>query len=290
MPEADDDRPVARPFWSGTITFGLVSVPVDLVAANRARGTALRMLDRRDGQPLTREYYCPKQERALEPDEVVRGYPVKGEKFVTVSDEELASVAPEKTRDIDLQRFVDAREIEPLYFRRTYFLLPSGRSSKAYHLLAESMESAGRAGIATFVMRDKEYLVAIFAEGGVLRAATLRFADELRSPEQVGLPKKPKPKAAEVNRMARAIGGLTEKKLALSELEDEYAAELHALVEKKQRKRANVVEAPAEAAEEMGADVIDLMEVLKRRIGLPAKAAAAGARRKNGSRRQSSAR
>jgi DNA end-binding protein Ku len=281
---------VARPFWSGTITFGLVSVPVDLVAANRARGTALRMLDRRDGQPLTREYYCPKQERALESDEVVRGYPIQGEKFVTVSDEELASVAPEKTRDIDLQRFVDAREIEPLYFRRTYFLLPSGRSSKAYHLLAESMERAGRAGIATFVMRDKEYLVAIFAEGGVLRAATLRFADELRSPEQVGLPKKPKPKAAEVNRMARAIGGLTEKKLAVSELEDEYAAELHKLIEKKQRKRENVVEAPAEAAEEMGADVIDLMEVLKRRIGLPAKAAAAGARRKNGTRRHSSAR
>jgi len=289
LPKGDDDRPVARPFWSGTITFGLVSVPVDLVAANRARGTALRMLDRRDGQPLSRQYYCPKHEQALEADEVVRGYPIKGEKFVTVSDEELAAVAPEKTRDIDLQRFVDAAEIEPLYFRRTYFLLPSGRSSKAYHLLAESMESAGRAGIATFVMRDKEYLVAIFAEGGVLRAATLRFADELRSPEQVGLPKKPKPKAAEVNRMARAIGDLTEKKLAPSELEDDYAQELRALVEKKQRKRENVVEAPAEAGEEIGADVIDLMEVLKRRIGLPRKGAAPTNGRKS-ARRQSSAR
>jgi len=274
LPEADDDRPVARPFWSGTITFGLVSIPVDLVAANRSRGTALRMLDRRDGQPLTRQYQCPKHERALEPDEIVRGYPIKGEKFVTVSDQELAAVAPEKTRDIDLQRFVDATEIEPLYFRRTYFLLPSGRSTKAYHLLAESMQSAGRAGIATFVMRDKEYLVAIFAEGGVLRAATLRFADELRSPQEVGLPKKAKPKAAEVTRMARAIGSRSQKKLAVSELEDEYAAELHALVEKKLSKRDHVVEARPEVGEEIGADVIDLMEALKRRIGLSRKGAA----------------
>src|SRR5207248_7073669 len=109
-----------------------------------------------------------------------------------VTDEELERLAPEKSRDIDLRRFVEAEAIPPMYFERSYFLVPAGGSAKAYRLLAATMEETHRAGIATFVMRGKEYLVAILSENGILRAETLRFSDEIRSPEDVGLPEAPK--------------------------------------------------------------------------------------------------
>ena len=143
-----------------------------------------------DGQPLARKYYAEKTGKDLDADEVVRGFEVTKENFVIVTDEELERLAPEKTRDIDLKQFVPAESIPPIYFERGYFLTPAAGSQKAYKLLAETMDQSGLAGVATFVMRGKEYLVAIFSDKGILRAETMRFADELRSPADVGLPKK----------------------------------------------------------------------------------------------------
>ena len=130
------------------------------------------------------------------------------------------------------------------------------------------MERTGRAGIATFVMRDKEYLVAILADHGVLTAETMRFADELRSPEAVGLPKMKKPPRALVGRLEQAIEALAAKRIAFEELEDDEAERVLALVERKRKRGEDVIEAP-EAAEEEGeqAEIIDLMEVLKRSLG-----------------------
>ena len=145
-----------------------------------------------DGVPLSRRYYSQKSDRALEDDEMVRGYEIEDGEYVVVTDEELERLEPKKTRDIDVRLFVDQDSIPPVYFERAYFLTPGGNSEKAYRLLAETMENRGRAGIATFVMRGKEYLIAIFAEKGLLRAETMRFADELRSPKEIGLPKKKK--------------------------------------------------------------------------------------------------
>ena len=178
-----------RPFWSGTLTFGLVSVPVNLFPANKSSRAPLRMLSP-DGEPLSRKYYSEKTEQDLDPDEMVRGYEIDKGKYVVITDEELERLAPEKTRDIDLKVFVPEESIPPVYFERGYFLTPAAGSEKAYKLLAETMEKSGKAGLATFVMRGKEYLVAIFAEHGILRAETMRFPDELRSPADVGLPKK----------------------------------------------------------------------------------------------------
>lgn len=112
----------------------------------------------------------------------MRGYEVEKDRFILVDDEELVALAPEKSQEIDLKRFVELSEIDPVYFERAYFLAPDRDAVKAYRLLARTMEEAGRAGIATFVMRGKEYLVAIIAEQGFLRAETLRFHDELRIP------------------------------------------------------------------------------------------------------------
>ena len=284
MPADRSEASAPRPFWSGTISFGLVAVPVDLYPANRRRRVSLRLLAP-DGTPLARRYYSQKGEE-VSWEEVSRGVEVDEERFVTVGDEELEALAPEKTRDIDLSRFVDAAAIDPVYFQRGYFLTPSGDSTKAYRLLAAVMEKTGRAGIATFVMRGKEYLVAIFAEGGILRGATLRFADEIRSAEDVGLPEPGKVAKKEVDRMAKAIRAAAAPGLDEDELVDEDSRRLLEVVERKREAGEDVVEAPAWADDEgededgEGADVIDLMEVIKRNLG-GGKAGGAAAPRKS---------
>lgn len=258
-----EGTPGVRPFWSGTLTFGLVSVPVDLYPAVRSAGVSLRMLDE-DGTPLERRYYDPETGRDVTRDQIVRGYQTEKGKFVVVEDEELEAIAPEKTRDIDLRRFVPRDQLDPLYFERAYFLLPGGESVKAYRLLAATMEQSGRAGIATFVMRGIEYLTAITAENGVLRAQTLRFQDEVRAPKDIGLavPKKPHP--ADVARFARAIRARSKAELAEKELADGWADRLEKLVARKKKKGQDVVDVPEEELRDTGAQVIDLLEVLKR--------------------------
>ena len=257
----------ARAFWSGTITFGLVSIPVNLFPGVRSQRAALRMLAD-DGTPLQRRFFCEKQKREVDGDEIVRGYEISKGKFVIVTDDELEALEPKKSRDIDLRRFVPADDIDPLFFERSYYLAPAGDTTKAYRLLAETMEQAGRAGIATFVMRGKEYLVAIVAEDGLLRADTLRFADELRTPKAVGLPAVPKIKPADITKLRKLIKSHSSAKLAESELEDGYSERIRKLAAKKERRHEDVYQLPEEVAEEEAGDaqVIDLVEVLKRSL------------------------
>ena len=200
----NEERSGARPFWSGTLTFGLVSVPVDLYPGNRTNRASLRMLGP-EGEPLARRYFSQKTGRALDNEHMVRGYEFDKDKYVVITDEELERLAPDQSRDIDLRRFVELKSIPPLYFDRSYFLAPSAGSEKAYRLLSETMQKEKLAGIATFVMRGKEYLVAIFPENGILRAETLRFADELRSPKDIGLPEKKKVPAATVKEFEKIV-------------------------------------------------------------------------------------
>ena len=262
--EPGEENAGGRPFWSGTLTFGLVSVPVSLFPATRSVRTSLRMLGP-DGQPLARKYYAEKTGKDLDVDEVVRGFEVNKEKFVIVTDEELERLAPEKTRDIDLKQFVPADSIPPIYFERGYFLTPAAGSQKAYKLLAETMDKSGLAGIATFVMRGKEYLVAIFSDHGILRAETMRFADELRSPSDVGLPKKKEVTKATVTKFEKLIGTRSKKQFTPTKLADKQTDSLLKLVKKKEKKRENVVK----VEEEVDTDrkVVDLVKILKASLG-----------------------
>lgn len=266
MPEEVERRP-PRAFWSGTIAFGLVTVPVDLLPAVRSRRVSLRMLAP-DGTPLSRRYWCPRDERLLDPAEIVRGYEVDDGAFVVVADEELDALEPEKSREIDLRRFVPRSSIDPMFYDRAYFLAPAGESTKAYRLLARAMEEADQAGIGTFVMRGKEYLAAILSEGGILRAETLRFAAEIRSPEEVGLEEASDPDTEVADRLAETIDDMTSESLDPSELEDRYSERMEALVREKLAEGEDVVTIPEEArAEETEAvEIVDLMEVLKRRL------------------------
>jgi len=222
-----------------------------------------------EGAPLERRYYSQKTEKDLDADELVRGYEIKKGKYVVVTDEELERLAPEKTRDIDLTRFVKGDSIAPVHFERGYFLTPESGSDKAYKLLAETMAKSGLAGVATFVMRGKEYLVAIFSDHGILRAETMRFVDELRSPEDLGLPKKKKVPAASVRKFEKLISSKSKKEFAGAKLQDEQAEALLKLVKKKEKKRSNVVEVETEEREP--AKVIDLVAVLKKSLSGKAK-------------------
>lgn len=271
MPRARESKkeaelPKARPFWSGTIAFGLVSLPVSLFVANRGKPVSLRMVDE-EGTPLSRKYFCPAEQKPLSSDEIVRGFEVEKDEFVIVTDEELEALAPEKSQEIDLRRFVPLEEIDPVFFERAYFLAPDKGASKAYRLLARAMEDAGRAGIATFVMRGKEYLVAIIAERGILRAETLRFADELRTPEDVGLPQVQEVDSKRVKSVLKGIASLSTDELDRSQLIDRESRRLLELAEQKLESGEDVLAAPEELEpEEEGEEVVDLMQILKQSL------------------------
>jgi len=218
-----------------------------------------------DGQPLARKYFSQKTEKDLDADETVRGYEIEKGKYVVITDEELERLEPEKSRDIDLKRFVPEDSIPPIYFERGYFLTPETNSQKAYKLLAETMKKTGQAGVATFVMRGKEYLVAIFSDNGILRAEVMRFSEELRSPKDVDLPEKPKVPAASIRKFEKLISTRTRKQFSPSKLEDKETARLLKLVKKKQKQRKNIVEVEDDSSP-TGGKVIDLMAILKKSL------------------------
>jgi DNA end-binding protein Ku len=216
-----------------------------------------------DGEPLSRRYYAEKTGKDLEDDQMIRGYEVDKGKFVTITDEELERLAPEKTRDIDLKLFVKEDAIPPLYFERGYFLTPAGNSEKAYRLLAEAMKERGNVGLATFVMRGKERPVAIFSDNGILRAETMRFSDEVRSPKQIGLPEKKKVSEASVRKFETLIK--KKAKRSFSPDKDEQTEQLLKLVKKKQSKASNVVQIKDYKSRDEG-EPVDLIQVLKRSL------------------------
>ena len=260
----------ARPFWSGTLTFGLVSVPVDLYPGNRTNRAPLRMLGP-EGEPLARRYFSEKSGNDLEDEDMVRGFEYDKDRYVIVTDEELERLAPEQSRDIDLRRFVPLEDIPPLYFERSFFLAPSEGSEKAYRLLSQAMQKEKLAGVATFVMRGKEYLVAIFPENEILRAETMRFSDEIRSPKEIGLPEKKKIPAAAVKKFETLIARHSDQRLALKELKDEQTEKLLKLVEKKRKQHKDVVE--VDVPEQAEGKVVDLMAALKKSLAGKRKAA-----------------
>jgi DNA end-binding protein Ku len=264
LPEQEDKELRRRAIWSGTVSFGLVSIPVAILPGQRSQRVRMHLLSP-DGIPLARKYYCPAEDRPIERENIIRGYEIEKGKFITVTDDELDSLQPSKSREIDLRRFVGRDQIDPKFLDRAYFLVPVGDSTKPYRLLAETMEKTGKVGIATFVMRDREYLVAILAEDGVLMAETLRFVEEVRTPEIVGIVKDKAISENRIDAMVEQIKAATADQLDMRELEDDYTKRLLELANQKISKRQDVVSLPEMKNQYSNTDnVIDLMQVLKR--------------------------
>lgn len=269
--ENGETRPFSQ-FWSGTITFGLVSVPVRMFPAHRSKRAVLHEIDT-DGTPLRRRFFCPEEKRIVPSTQIVRGFEVKSGKYVTVSDAELEALEPQKSREIDLRLFVDHEEISPLFFERAYYLGPDGESNKAYRLLAQILEKTKRAGIATFVMHDRAYVVAITGDRGILRGQTLRFRDEIRQPSDLGLSETPDIDRRLSARFERAIETQSKDRLDTRELRDTYTESLKKLVEKKRKRRQDVVDVGEEPADAGGEDGeteagVDLLETIRRSLNL----------------------
>ena len=176
-----------RSLWTGSLSFGLVNVPVQLVTALRDRDVHFHQLHDADGVRISTVRVCPEDGEQVPYDEVVRGYEVADGQYVTVSDEELESLAPERTRTIDIEEFVDLAEIEPLRLDHPYYLLPQGEAGgvqRAYKLLQQVMSETGKVAIGRFVLRAKEYLVAIRAAEDVMLLHTMVFDDEVNPPDR----------------------------------------------------------------------------------------------------------
>jgi DNA end-binding protein Ku len=236
-----------------------------------------------EGHALRREFFCPKDGKALDDSEIERGYEVAKDKFVLVTDEELAALAPRSSRDIDLRQFVDRKSIDPRSFVRSYFVLPGEKQTKAYALLAETMEKTGRAALASFVMRGKGYAVAIFAEEGVLRAQTLRFHDEVRRPDELDLGKRPKVEPLRVRRMQGAIKALSANAISEKELADPETERLLAVTAQKRKKGEDLVKvraSKAEPEETSDRNVIDLVQALRQRLAAKRSSAGSTAKRR----------
>src|SRR5919199_1708524 len=170
-----------RALWSGSLSFGLVNVPVQLVSAARDLDYHFNQLHEKDKVPIEQRRYCSSEDVEVTWEEVAHSYDLDG-KQVVVSDEELGSVQPRKTRTIDIEAFVDLADVDPIFFDHPYFLLPAGDSEgtlRAYRLLVETMGSTDRAALGRFVMRGKEYLALVRARDGALALTTMRFADEV---------------------------------------------------------------------------------------------------------------
>jgi DNA end-binding protein Ku len=259
---SEHESPGPRAIWSGQLSFALVSIPIELYAA--ARPPALRGHLYAGGARVSRHYYCPEEDRDLTPDELVRGFELPDGRYVVVEDEELAALAPKKSREIELREFTPQSALHPALFEHAYVLAPArnNTANKAYRLLAHVMHRKERAGIATFVLREHEYILAIVSDGRFLLGQTLRFADELRSPKEVALPEPRDVPKQVATQYARALAGLARTRFNPKSLIDPGTQQLTKLLEQK-RKRGQV--APVherEAAAESG-EVMDLMRMLK---------------------------
>jgi DNA end-binding protein Ku len=171
---------MARPTWSGAISFGLVTVPVKLVTAVRRKDVSFHQLHAVDGARIQYRRFCSAEEREVPREEIVRGYELDEGQYVVVTDEELERLDPERSRTIDIERFVDLEQIDPIYYDASYYALPDGEvAEKPYDLLRRAMATAGKVAIGRVVIRVKEHLAAIRASGETLTVATMVFPDEV---------------------------------------------------------------------------------------------------------------
>jgi DNA end-binding protein Ku len=260
QPYASSGNKVAvHGIWSGTISFSLVAIPVQLVKAVDPGRISFRTLHSKDFSPLARRMFCPEEQVLVPPEEIVRGYEIGPDKYILVTDEELESLSPERSRSIEIVEFIDIREVDPLYFDQPYYLIPAKGGEKAYRLLAEVLHRTGKAGLAKFVMREREYLVAVKSTEGALALITLHYFEEIL-PEDDITPEEGQVDPFEKSRLMTNI----EKMMADFDPEqyaDERRENLIALLKKKAKEQAPV-EAP-QAEEEEGEGPADLIAALE---------------------------
>jgi DNA end-binding protein Ku len=247
-----------RAIWSGTISFGLVSVPVKMFSATESKELRFHFLHRDDLTPIGYDKVRKDTGEHVDADEIVRGFEIEKGRYVPLEDEDLDRLDIELTHSIDICDFVDLDEIDPIYFRKAYYLAPQDGAEKPYRLLVKALEQTGKVGIAKVVIRNKEHLAALRPYERALLLETMYYADEIRQPESVdGKGQLPK---AEVEMAKSLVENLSEK-FKPDKYDDQYRKELLKLIRAKAKgKKLPEPEEPEEA------EVVDLMAALRESV------------------------
>lgn len=267
-----------RPLWSGSISFGLVNVPVKLFKAQSPKDVRFHQLHEKDGVRIQQKRICPADGEEVPYDQIVKGYELDSSHYVVVTAEELGSLDAKATHTIDIEDFVDLDEIDPLYFDNGYYIVPDARAEKPYALLLAAMQQTRKVGIARFVMRTKEYLAAVRPMGEALVLSTMLYADEIVPVAELNLPQDleaPKDKELKMaTSLIESLAGAFEPE----KYHDEYREKVMAMIERK----AEGNEIVTGVSEEEPTPVVDLMEALEASL-------AAAKKRKSDAKKRTSA-
>jgi len=244
---------------SGTISFGLVSIPIKLYTSASSQSVAFNLLHAKDGSRVRQQYVCPLDNEVVERGDLVKGFEFAKDQYVRVTDAELKALEGEASKIIDIAEFVPLDRVDPIYFEKTYYLGPDKGGEKAYRLLAEAMAKSDRVALAKFVMRGKETLVLIRAAQGGLMLHTMYFADEVRNFGEIDKGASAKVREGELDLAVKLLGELANDAFEPERYADEYRQRVLNLVQTKVEGKEVVAAAPRA---ERG-HVIDLMEALK---------------------------
>jgi DNA end-binding protein Ku len=248
-----------RAIWSGTISFGLVSVPVRMYAATESKELRFHFLTKDDLQPIGYDKVRKDTGEHVDPDEIVRGFEIQKGRYVELTDEDIDRLDIELTHSVDICDFVDIDEIDPIYFRKAYYLQPDQGAEKPYRLLLAALEETGKVAIAKVVIRNKQHLACLRPWEEILVLETMYFADEVRKPESVD--GKGELRKAEIE-MARSLVENLTAEFDPEKYDDTYRKELLALL--KEKAETGEISAPSEESEE--GEVVDLMAALRESV------------------------
>ncbi len=266
---------MARAIWKGSISFGLVNIPVGLFTAEERDELSFRQLDRRNLSPVGYKKYNKANGKDVPSEEIVKGYEYEPDQYVVISDEDFRRANPEATQTVEITDFVDLDDIDPVFYDKPYYLAPLAKSAKGYALLRETLKRTGKVGIARVVIRSRQYLAAVIPQGRVLLLEILRFPYEIRPAEELELPGEDlksagvSPKELE---MAEKLVEAMADEWSPEKYHDEYRDDLLALIRRRVESGETAEGEPVPEDEAPArTDVIDIMSVLKRSVEAVAK-------------------
>ena len=261
-----------RSLWKGAISFGLVHIPVEMYPATTEHSLDLTMLDKRDFSPVGFKRYNKNNEKEVSWDNIVKGYEYKEGEYVVLSEEDLRRANVEATQTIDILAFVDAEQVPLLYYDKPYYLAPGKGGDKVYALLRETLKKAGKIGIANVVIRVKQHLAALVCMGDTIVMNTLRYSDEIRSTDELKIPKASSKTAAvsdkEVKMALALVEGMSEE-WKPEQYHDSYREDVLALIEEKVASgdTKSITQPDKDAEPRTSGKVIDLVALLQQSLG-----------------------
>jgi DNA end-binding protein Ku len=255
---------MARAIWKGSISFGLVNIPIALYPATRREELKFRLLRKSDLSPVSYKRVTEKDGKEVPWDQIVKGYEYEKGKYVVLKDEDFERVDLEATQTVDIQDFVHQEEIDPIFFYKPYYLEPQKGGDKAYVLLRDALKDSGKVGIAKVVIKTREYLAGVKPEDGVLVLELMHFADELADPGKLHIPKKIEVGKREMN-MATSLIDSMSSKWNPEKYKDDYRQALMEVIEEKVEAGGKEIEEKPKKAPKP-TKVIDLVSVLQKSL------------------------